>query len=70
MKRQKTEEEYISLFDYLGRPAGDLGYEVYQKAKAEGIKPHQKKVDWSKEKNGRILTYPVSFLNKIIKDLR
>ena len=38
------EEEYVSLFDYLGKPAGEkLGYEV---AAAAGKAGNQLKLKW------------------------
>jgi len=55
-------EQYKSLFEYLGRAAGsDLGIKVAAAAAAQGIELREQQVSNPKY-TGRILTYPVSFL--------
>ena len=64
----KSNEEYISLFDYRGQASRQtgLGREVYRKAREKGIKiiyvdlpePYQK------PEFNKIATYPVSFLDE------
>jgi len=57
-------KEMLSLYDYLGKPAGpDLGAAVWQAAKKLGIKPEQREVS-TKYYTGKILMYPKSFLNE------
>ena len=57
-------EEMLSLHDYLGKPAGsDLGAAVWQAAKKAKIKPDEREVS-TKTYSGKILIYPVSFLDQ------
>lgn len=56
--------EMISLFDYLGKPAGgELGKEVYAEARKRRIKVESREVE-SKGYTGKIMMYPKSFLNE------
>ena len=56
-------EQYLSLFDYLKKPAGpDLGKAVFEHAKKVSIKPTTKEVSNPKYK-GKVLMYPKSFLD-------
>jgi hypothetical protein len=57
------EEQYLSLFEYLNKPAGpDLGKEVAEYAKTVKMKPKFKEVSNPKY-TGVVLTYPKSFLD-------
>jgi hypothetical protein len=57
------EEQYLSLFDYLRKPAGpDLGKAVAEHAKQLNIKPKSKDVSNPKY-TGKVLMYPKSFLD-------
>ena len=59
-----TEEQYLSLFDYLKKPAGsDLGKKVAEFAKQTKVKPKFKEVS-NPRYTGTILMYPKSFLNE------
>lgn len=53
--------EYLSLYDFLGRPGGDLGKEVYEYAKKAGIKTETKEVENPKY-TGKVMMYPKDFL--------
>lgn len=60
-------EEYLSLFDYLGRAAGsDLGKQVAAYAKSKKVKPTTRFVETAKYK-GRILMYPKPLLEDFFK---
>ena len=60
---ENNKDEMLSLFDYLGRPAGsDLGAAVWQAAKAQKIKPENREVH-TKNYSGQILMYPKWFLD-------
>jgi hypothetical protein len=62
-----TEEQYLSLFDYLKKPAGpDLGKKVAEFAKQVKVKPKSKEVSNPKY-TGTILMYPKSFLDLYFK---
>lgn len=55
----------ISLYDYLGRPAGSaLGKEIYIYAKSVKANIGEKIVSISPYKNGLIRTYEKEFLDK------
>jgi hypothetical protein len=55
-------EEYLSLYDFLGKPAGkELGGEVYKQSKVIGVSTQIKEISNPKYK-GKILMYPKSFL--------
>jgi hypothetical protein len=54
--------EYLSLYDYLGKPAGGkLGKEVASAASREGIKLETRKVDTPRY-TGIVYLYPKDFL--------
>ena len=64
-KVMENEREFLSLYDFLGKPAGpELGKEVYQIAKFLGEKVTFKDVSNPKYK-GKIMCYPRTFLNYI-----
>lgn len=55
---------YVSLYDYLGRPAGpDLGKAVAVAAKEKNIKINNRFVKNSKY-TGKVMLYPESFLQE------
>ena len=55
--------EMVSLFDYLGRPAGGpLGLHVYNVSKSNGIAVGNFTIN-SKNYSGKIILYPKSFLD-------
>jgi len=55
-------EQYKSLFEFLGKAAGsDLGAKVAAAASSQGIKLQEQNVSNPKY-TGKVLTYPVSFL--------
>jgi hypothetical protein len=59
--------EYLSLYDYLGKPAGDkLGIEVAAAAKNSNIKLESRDVETPKYK-GKILLYPKDFLESYFR---
>jgi hypothetical protein len=54
--------EYLSLYDYLGKAAGEkLGKEVKQEADKQGILPQTREVSNPKY-TGTVLLYPKLFL--------
>jgi len=57
-----TEEQYQSLYDYLGKPAGiDLGQQVFTESKKQGVKTTIREVK-TKNYEGKVMVYPSSFL--------
>jgi len=57
-------EEFMSLFDYLGKPAGaQLGREVHAKAKEQKEKMKSKPVSMPNY-TGKVMMYRKSFLDK------
>jgi hypothetical protein len=55
--------EYLSLYDYLGKPAGGkLGQQVASAASRAGIRLESREVENPKYK-GKILLYPKDFLD-------
>lgn len=60
----ENKETMLSLYDYLGKAAGsDLGKAVWQAAKKVKIKPEEREVS-TKTYSGKILVYPISFLDQ------
>jgi hypothetical protein len=54
--------EYLSLYDYLGKPAGkELGGQVAQAAYQGGIKPQEREISNPKY-TGSVHLYPKDFL--------
>jgi hypothetical protein len=54
--------EYLSLYDYLGKPAGaQLGKEVWEAARFRGIRAQTREVSNPKF-TGKVLLYPKDFL--------
>jgi hypothetical protein len=62
----KIEEQFLSLFEFLGRPAGLEGKQVYEAAKKIGIKCKHRSVANSKF-TGNVMTYPKTFLEGYFK---
>ena len=59
--------EYYSLYDYLGRAAGEtLGTAVYITARDSGVPMQERKVTNSKYK-GQVKMYPIPFLDLYFK---
>jgi hypothetical protein len=60
--------EYLSLYDYLGKPAGrELGGQVAQAAYNGGIKPQNREIDNPKY-TGIVHLYPKDFLDFYFKE--
>ena len=60
----KNLEEMLSLYDYLGRPAGpSLGMTVWNAAKEANIPVTERQVS-TRFYTGKILMYPKSFLQE------
>ena len=54
--------EYLSLYEFLGKPAGGpLGKEVWDAANKQGIKAQSREVSNPKF-TGKVLLYPKDFL--------
>jgi hypothetical protein len=58
-KKQKM----LTLYEFLGYGAGELGKEVYQAAKSIGIPLERKKIE-SKGFTGEVMCYPENFLKE------
>lgn len=59
----ETKEEYKSLFEYLGKPAGkEIAGEVYKAAKEQSIPIEAQEIS-NKNYTGKVMTYPTSFLD-------
>ena len=57
-------DKMMSLFEYLGKPAGNhLGKEVYLAARLKGANFSQREVSNPKY-TGMVMTYPESFLKE------
>ena len=57
------EVEFLSLFDYLHKPAGgELGATVYMDAKKRGVLMETKEISNSKY-TGKIMLYPKPYLD-------
>jgi hypothetical protein len=58
----ENKTEYLSLYDFLSKPAGEkLGKEVWDAASKQGIKAQTREVSNSKF-TGKVLLYPKDFL--------
>jgi hypothetical protein len=54
--------EYVSLFDFLGKPAGtELGGQVFKEAKTQKIRVQSRQVTNPKY-TGQVMCYPKQFL--------
>jgi hypothetical protein len=63
IKIMENKIEYLSLYDYLGKPAGkELGGEVAQAAYQGGIKPQERQISNPKY-TGTVHLYPKDFLD-------
>ena len=60
-------DKMISLFEYLGKPAGgDLGKKVYLAARAKNVNHSQREVS-TRTYTGMVMLYPESFLSEYFK---
>ena len=60
--------EYLSLYEYLGKPAGgSLGKEVWEAASKQGIKAQSREVSNPKY-TGKVLLYPKDFLEMYFRE--
>ena len=65
----ETDKEFISLYDFLGKPAGgELGTKVW-KAAVEKREPHKNKVVETPRYHGKIIMYRKSFLEEYFQQL-
>lgn len=63
-------EKIVSLFDYLGRPAGSsLGLKVFEEAQRQKITVGYRYVSTSRYK-GEIVLYPEKFLKEYFNNNR
>jgi hypothetical protein len=60
---EENKEEYKSLYEYRGKSHPTIGPAVYAAAVKQGVKVLDQQVSTPKY-NGKILTYPVSFLDR------
>jgi hypothetical protein len=64
----ENKTEYLSLYDFLGKPAGPgLGKEVYEAARTQGIKAQSREVSNPKFE-GKVLLYPKDFLDSYFNE--
>jgi len=60
--------EYLSLYDYLGKPAGEkLGLEVAASARSQGIETQTRQISNPKFE-GEVLLYPKDFLELYFRE--
>jgi hypothetical protein len=60
--------EYLSLYEFLGKPAGpQLGKEVWEAASKQGIKAQSREVSNPKF-TGKVLLYPKNFLDSYFRE--
>lgn len=58
------QEEFVSLYDFLGKPAGgELGKEVFEVSKRNKIPTRIREISNPKYK-GKVMLYPKEFLSK------
>lgn len=63
----ENNEQYLSLYEYLGKPAGgELGKQIFERAKSQNIKVNSVEISNPKY-TGKVLTYPKSFLDNEFK---
>ena len=70
LKIEPPVDEYISLYDYTNKPnsVSKLGIDVSSAARNQGIVLKHKTVENSKYRDGIILLYPRSFLEKYFQE--
>ena len=61
--------EYLSLYDFLGRPGKELGKSVYEHAKKQGIKTETKEITNPKY-TGKVMMYPKDFLEDYFSSMQ
>ena len=60
--------EYVSLYDYLGKPAGEkIGLEVATSARSQGIETQTRQISNPKFE-GEVLLYPKDFLELYFRE--
>ena len=58
----------VSLFEYLGKPAGgQLGKQVYEAAKTNKVKTSTREV-MNKKYSGKVMIYPKEFLDQYFNE--
>lgn len=63
-----TQDNYLSLFEFLGKPAGgELGKQVFEAAKKAKIRLNTRQVANPKY-TGSVMTYPQPFLEQYFKE--
>lgn len=63
----ESQEKMLSLFEYLGKPAGqELGKKVFELSKQNKIKTQTRDISNSKY-TGKVMLYPESFLKNYFK---
>lgn len=63
-------EEMLSLYEYLGKAAGNkLGQAVYEKAKQQKVTVSKRDIQ-TKTYKGKVLLYPKSFLDSYFKPVQ
>ena len=63
-----TQSNYLSLFDYLGKPAGvELGKLVYNESRKLKVRIETRHVENPKYK-GTVMLYPKTFLDQYFSD--
>jgi hypothetical protein len=61
------QENYISLYDYLGKAAGvELGKQIYEYAKIKNIKPQIREIKNPKY-TGKVMLYPKSLIHEFFQ---
>ena len=60
--------EYLSLYDFLGKPGRELGKKVYEYAKKVGIKVKTKEISNPKY-TGEVMIYPKDFLENYFSSM-
>ena len=62
-----SQEKYISLFDFLGKAAGnELGKQVHDYSKIKNIKPQIREVN-TKTYKGKVMLYPENFIQEFFQ---
>jgi len=61
------QENYISLYDYLGKAAGvELGKQIYEYSRIKKIKPQIREVSNLRYK-GKVMLYPKSLIQEFFQ---
>lgn len=63
-----TQSNYVSLFEFLGKPAGpELGKQVFEVAKKSRVRLEARQVSNPKY-TGKVMLYPKTFLDQYFSD--